>query len=166
MSRGGCRDFQKGVLYVGHHGWPAKKILGFRCSKKAEITLETTSFWQNISIAYGALLMIYMHLLMNYAVCSSSKGWGGGGGWGAPTAPPPESASDVNYVTNKTCTVTNTIFWGFFLGESWISKLIDLLFNIEFGIRPIFFLSFFVSSLMISCISLNVSWMFLHLFTK
>lgn len=50
--------------------------------------------------------------------------------------------------------------------ESWISKLIDLLFNIEFGIRPRFFLSFFVSSLMISCIFLNVSLMFLHLFTK
>ena len=73
MSKGGCRDFEKGALYVGHHGWPAKKILGFKCSKKAEITLETKSFWQNISRAYGALLMIYMHLLMNYAVCSSSK---------------------------------------------------------------------------------------------
>ena len=27
------------------------KILGFRWSKKAEITLETISFWQNISIS-------------------------------------------------------------------------------------------------------------------
>ena len=36
---------------VCHHGWPAKKTLGFRWSKKAEITLETTSFWQNISIS-------------------------------------------------------------------------------------------------------------------
>ena len=33
------------------HGWPVKKILGFRWSKKAEITLETISFWQNISIS-------------------------------------------------------------------------------------------------------------------
>ena len=33
-----------GVLYVGHHGWSAKKILGFSWSKNAEITLETISF--------------------------------------------------------------------------------------------------------------------------
>ena len=50
--RGGSRDFEKGgALYVGHHGWPTKKILGFRWSKKAEVTLETISFWQNISIS-------------------------------------------------------------------------------------------------------------------
>ena len=41
---------KRGMLYVGHHGWPAKKILGFRLSKKAEITLETINIWQNISI--------------------------------------------------------------------------------------------------------------------
>ena len=35
----------------GNHGWPTKKILGFRWSKKAKITLETISFWQNISIS-------------------------------------------------------------------------------------------------------------------
>ena len=39
------------VLYVGHHGWPVKIILGFRWSLKAEITLETTIFWQNISVS-------------------------------------------------------------------------------------------------------------------
>ena len=39
------------ALYVGHHGWPTKKILGFRWSKKAKITLEIISFWQNISIS-------------------------------------------------------------------------------------------------------------------
>ena len=44
--------FWKGVaLYVVHHGWPAKKIFGFRWSKKAEITLETISFWQNIFVS-------------------------------------------------------------------------------------------------------------------
>ena len=45
--------FEKGgdALYVGHHGWPAKKLLDFRWSKKAEITLETISFWQNIYIS-------------------------------------------------------------------------------------------------------------------
>ena len=42
---------KKGALYVDHHGWPAKKILDFRWSKKAEVTLETISFWQNISIS-------------------------------------------------------------------------------------------------------------------
>ena len=30
---------------------PKKKILRFRWSKKAKITLETISFWQNISIS-------------------------------------------------------------------------------------------------------------------
>ena len=42
------------MLYVGHHGWPTKKILDFRWSKKAletKIALETISFWQNISIS-------------------------------------------------------------------------------------------------------------------
>ena len=45
------RFWKGGAHYVGHHGWPAKKILGFRWPKKAEITLETISFWQNISIS-------------------------------------------------------------------------------------------------------------------
>ena len=51
-SQGRIQRFLKdGALYVGHHGWPAKKILGFRWSEKVEITLETISFWQNISIS-------------------------------------------------------------------------------------------------------------------
>ena len=33
------------VFDVGHHGWVVKRILGFRWSKKAEITLEIMSFW-------------------------------------------------------------------------------------------------------------------------
>ena len=50
--QGRIRKFSKwGALYVGHHDWPAKKILGFRWSKKAKITLKTTSFWQNIFIS-------------------------------------------------------------------------------------------------------------------
>ena len=40
-----------GGVSVGHHGWPTKKILGFRWSKKAKIILETVSFWSNISIS-------------------------------------------------------------------------------------------------------------------
>ena len=43
---------EKGAaLYVSHHGWSGKKILGFSWPKKAEITLETIGFWQNISIS-------------------------------------------------------------------------------------------------------------------
>ena len=52
IFRGRSRDFGKGgSLYVGHHGCWMKKILGFRWSKKAKITLETISFWQSISIS-------------------------------------------------------------------------------------------------------------------
>ena len=42
IARGGSRNFQKGggELYVRHHGWLTKKILGFRWSKKAKITLK------------------------------------------------------------------------------------------------------------------------------
>ena len=29
VNRGKSRDSEKGALYVGHHGWPAKKTLGF-----------------------------------------------------------------------------------------------------------------------------------------
>ena len=44
--------FWKGVvLYVSHNVWPTKKILGFWWSNKAEITLGTIRFWQNISIS-------------------------------------------------------------------------------------------------------------------
>ena len=52
LKQGRIQRFLKGgALYVGHCGWPAKKILSFRWSKKAEVTLETISFWQNISIS-------------------------------------------------------------------------------------------------------------------
>ena len=51
--RGGSRDFEKGwrsmsTTMVGRQ----KTNLGFRWSKKAKITLETISFWQNISISF------------------------------------------------------------------------------------------------------------------
>ena len=45
------RFWKEEALYVGHHGWPTKKILDFRWSKKAKITLEAISFWRNISIS-------------------------------------------------------------------------------------------------------------------
>ena len=49
--RGGSRDFEKVALNIGHQGWPTKKSLGFRWSKKAKITLETIHFWRNIYIS-------------------------------------------------------------------------------------------------------------------
>ena len=50
--QGRVQRFSKDVTpYVGLHGWPTKKILGFRWPKNAKITLETISFWQNISIS-------------------------------------------------------------------------------------------------------------------
>ena len=44
--RGGSRNFEKGgeALKLGHHGWPTKKILGFRLSKKVKITLRNYKF--------------------------------------------------------------------------------------------------------------------------
>ena len=39
--QGRIQRFWKGVaLYFGHYGWPTKKILAFRWSKKANITLD------------------------------------------------------------------------------------------------------------------------------
>ena len=49
--QGRIQRFWKGRLCVGHHGWPAKKVLDFRWSKKAEIALKTINFWQNIYIS-------------------------------------------------------------------------------------------------------------------
>ena len=52
LSQWRIERFWKGVtLCVNHqHGWPTKKILSLRWSKKAKITLETTRLLQNISI--------------------------------------------------------------------------------------------------------------------
>ena len=44
---GGSKDFENGGALSG----PTKKILCFRWSKKAKITLEATTFWQNIFIS-------------------------------------------------------------------------------------------------------------------
>ena len=51
--QGRIQRFWKGgeELCLGHHCWPAKKVLNFRWSKKAKITLETISFWKNIYIS-------------------------------------------------------------------------------------------------------------------
>ena len=42
-----------------------EKILGFRWSKKAEITLETISFWQNISISIFQIFSIIIHKILS-----------------------------------------------------------------------------------------------------
>ena len=46
------RSGKEGTLYVDHHGWPTKKISGFRWAKKAKTTLETITSWRNISIIF------------------------------------------------------------------------------------------------------------------
>ena len=38
--------------YVDEHGWPTKKILGFRWSEKVKITLETIIFWGKYFFQY------------------------------------------------------------------------------------------------------------------
>ena len=64
----------KGVaLYVGHHCWPTKKILGFRWSKKGKITLETISFWQNISISIFKFSLFYAIKACQWNLISFSK---------------------------------------------------------------------------------------------
>ena len=47
---------KRGVLYVGHHGWPTKKILGFKWSKKAKIMLETKAFGETFLSAFSNFL--------------------------------------------------------------------------------------------------------------
>ena len=70
------RFLKGGTLYVGHRGWPAKKILGFRWSKKAEVTLETISFWQNISISifkFSPFLSIKSYQFTKFLIQQSVK---------------------------------------------------------------------------------------------
>ena len=50
-----------GAFYVGHHGWTTKKILGLRWFEKAKITLETISFWRNISISIFKFSQIFIY---------------------------------------------------------------------------------------------------------
>ena len=57
LFRGGSRDFKRGgSLYVGHHGWPTKKILGFQWSKKAKRTLETKVFGETFPSVFSSFL--------------------------------------------------------------------------------------------------------------
>ena len=60
-SQGRIQTFWKaGVLYVSHHGWLMKKILGFRWSKKAKITLET-KFLAQYFCQYFQIFSIFIY---------------------------------------------------------------------------------------------------------
>ena len=62
-ARGGSIDFKKGgsgVPYVSHHVWPTKKILGFTCSKKAKILLETKAFGETFLSVFSNFLHFYI----------------------------------------------------------------------------------------------------------
>ena len=48
-----------GALYIGHHDWPTKKILGFRWSKKAKITLQTKAFGEIFLSVFSNFLHFY-----------------------------------------------------------------------------------------------------------
>ena len=60
-TRGGSRDSEKGEALCGPPWLTRKKILGFRWSKKAEVTLETRSFWQIISIGIFKFSVLFFH---------------------------------------------------------------------------------------------------------
>ena len=58
---GGSRNFKKEVgRKVGHHGWPTKKILGFKWSTKAKITLETIGVWEMFLLAFSNFIHFYI----------------------------------------------------------------------------------------------------------
>ena len=66
--RGQSRDFKKSeMLYIGYYGWSMKKILGFRWSKETKITLETISFWQDISISICKSSPFLLRNLINFS---------------------------------------------------------------------------------------------------
>ena len=49
-----------GYVGVSHHGWPPKKILGFRWSKKAKITLEIKAFGETFLSVFSNFLHFYI----------------------------------------------------------------------------------------------------------
>ena len=51
---------KKGMLYDGHHGWLTKKILGFRCPKRAKTTLETKAFGKTFVSVFSNFLHFYI----------------------------------------------------------------------------------------------------------
>ena len=60
------RFWKRGALYVYvvHHGWPMKKILGLRWSKKAKIMLETKAFGKtSLSVFSNFLHFLYINIM-------------------------------------------------------------------------------------------------------
>ena len=55
------RFWKGGSLCVGHHGWPTKKMLGFRWSKKVKITLETKAFNETHFFQYSHIFSIFIY---------------------------------------------------------------------------------------------------------
>ena len=74
-NQGRIQRFEKRVaLYVGHHGWSREKILDFRLSKKAKITLEDISFWQKTSITiFNFFPFLYTMKACQYNLINFSK---------------------------------------------------------------------------------------------
>ena len=60
---------RRGALYVGHHSWSTKKILGFRSFERAKITIK---FWRNISSCIFRFSPIFIYneslLMKSYKV--------------------------------------------------------------------------------------------------
>ena len=71
-SRGGSRDFEKGWRSISAT-MATKKILGFRWSKKANITLKTIGFWQSILSAFSIFLHFYIKWKLANEISSICK---------------------------------------------------------------------------------------------
>ena len=50
----------RGALFIGHHNWSTKKILSFRWSKKAKITLQTKAFGETFLSIFPNFLCFYI----------------------------------------------------------------------------------------------------------
>ena len=48
------------AFYVGHHGWPTKKILGLKWSKNAKLKLETKAFGETFISVFSDFLHFYI----------------------------------------------------------------------------------------------------------
>ena len=60
------RFWKTEAVNVGHFGWSTKKVLGFRWSTKVIKTLETISFWWNISFSiFKFSLFLYQFFKTN-----------------------------------------------------------------------------------------------------
>ena len=61
LNRGRSRDFEKGgVLYVGHHGWAVKRIIGFRMSKNNRNNVRNYKFLAKYFYQYSQVFSIFI----------------------------------------------------------------------------------------------------------